>query len=103
MKKVAEKVKMGLDDLKSFAQVYEDRYMNKRIRGKMMKLDPIIIQEPRKEIRTRKTQSSFKIRCESNNFIHIFIRTVVAQGRTPLNHRFQRKETLTNKGFQVRF
>jgi hypothetical protein len=27
----------------------------------------------------------------------------VAQGRTPLNHRFQRKETLTNKGFQVRF
>ena len=51
MKKVAEKVKMGLDAQKSFAQMYEDRHMNKRIRRKMMKLDPIIIQESRKEIR----------------------------------------------------
>ena len=48
MKKVAEKVEMGLDDQKSFAQMYEDRYMNKRIGGEMMKLDPIIIQESRK-------------------------------------------------------
>ena len=55
MKEVAKKLKMGLDAQKSFAQVYEDRKMNKIIGGKMMKLDPIIIQEPRKEIRTRKT------------------------------------------------
>ena len=48
-------IKMGLDAQISFAQMYEDRKMNKEIRGKMMKLDPIIIQEPRKEIRTRKT------------------------------------------------
>jgi len=43
MKKVAEKVEMGLDAQKSFAQMYEDRCMNKRNGGKMMKLDPIII------------------------------------------------------------
>jgi hypothetical protein len=55
MKKVAEKVEMGFDAQKSFAQMYEDRYMNKRVGGEMMKLDPIIIQEPRKEIRARKT------------------------------------------------
>ena len=48
MKMVAEKVEMGLDAQKSFAQVYEDRNMNKGIVGKMMKLDPVIIQEPRK-------------------------------------------------------
>ena len=48
-------VEMGLDAQKSFAQMYEDRYMNKRVGGEMMKLDPIIIQEPRKEIRARKT------------------------------------------------
>ena len=36
--------------------MYEDRYMNKRIGGKMMKLDPIIIQEDRNEIRAGKTQ-----------------------------------------------
>jgi len=75
VKEVAKKIKMGLDAQISFAQLYEDKKMNKEIRGKMMKLDPIIIQEPRKEIRTRKTQSSFKIRCESNNFICIFIPT----------------------------
>ena len=51
MKKVAEKVEMGLDAQKSFAQVYEDGKMNKRIGGEMMKLDPVVIQEPRKEIR----------------------------------------------------
>jgi len=50
MKKVVEKVEMVIDAQKSFAQVYEDRYMNKRIRGKMMKLDPIIIQESRKKL-----------------------------------------------------
>ena len=56
MKKVTEKVEMGLDAQKSFAQMYEDKYMNKRIGGKMMKLDPIIIQEDRNEIRAGKTQ-----------------------------------------------
>jgi len=55
MEKVVEKIKMGLDAQKSFAQMYEDRYMNKRVGGEMTKLDPIIIQEPRKEIRARKT------------------------------------------------
>ena len=58
MKEVAKKLKMGLDAQKSFAQVYEDRKMNKIIGGKMMKLDPIIIQEPRKEIGTREPVGS---------------------------------------------
>jgi hypothetical protein len=43
MKKVAEKVEMGLDAKKSFAQMYKDKCMNKIIGGKMIKLDPIII------------------------------------------------------------
>ena len=43
MKKVAEKVKMGLDAQKSFAQMHEDRKMNKGIGGKMMKLDSVEI------------------------------------------------------------
>ena len=77
MKKMAEKVEMGLDAQKSFAQVYEDRYMNKRIGGKMMKLDPIIIQESRKEIRAVETQPSLKIWKKSNNLARIFIRTGV--------------------------
>ena len=62
MEDVMEKLKMGLDAQKNFAQVYEDGMMNKRIGGKMMKLDPVIIQESRKEIRARKPQSSFKTR-----------------------------------------
>ena len=40
---------MGLDAQKSFAQMYEDRKMNKRFVGQMVKLDPIIGQEPSKE------------------------------------------------------
>ena len=86
MKKVAEKVEMGLDAQKSFAQMYEDRYMNKRIGGEMMKLDPIIIQESRKEIRAGNTQSSFKIWKKSNNLARIFIRTGVAKCWTSLDH-----------------
>ena len=78
MKKVVEKVEMGLDAQKSFTQVYEDRYMNKRIGGKMMKLDPIIIQESRKEIRAGETQSSLKIWKKSNNLTRIFIWTGVS-------------------------
>ena len=77
MKKVVEKINMGLGAQKSFAQMYEDRNMNKRVRGEMMKLDSVIIQETRKQIRARKTQPSLKIRKKSNNLARIFIRTVV--------------------------
>ena len=62
---------MGLDAQKSFAQIYEDGNVNKGIG--VMKLDPVIAQEPRKEKRTREPQSPFQIRCKSNNFPRIFI------------------------------
>ena len=88
MKKVAEKIEMGLDAQKRFAQMYEDRHMHKRIGGKMVKLDLIIIQEYRKEIRAGKTQPSLKIWNKSNNLARIFIRMVVAQSKTPLDYRF---------------
>ena len=55
MEKKSKVFEMGLDAQKSFAQMYKDRYVNKRVWGEMMKLDPIVIQEPRKEIRARKT------------------------------------------------
>ena len=50
MEKIAEKLEIGLDAKKSLAQMYEDRKMNKQVGGKMMKLDPVIVLEPRKEI-----------------------------------------------------
>ena len=78
MEKVVEKIKMGLDAQKSFAQMYEDRNMNKRVRGEMMKLYLVIVQETRKEIRARKIQSSLKIRKKSNNLARILIPTGVA-------------------------
>ena len=40
---------MGLDAQKSFAQMHEDRHMNKGIGGQMVKLDPVVAQEPREE------------------------------------------------------
>jgi len=82
--------------------MYEDGNMNKRIRGKMMKLDPIIIEEPRKETRTRKPQSSFKIRSKSDNLARIFIRTILTQSGMPLDYRFRRQKTRRNEGIQVR-
>ena len=78
MEKESEEFKMGLDAQKSFAQIYEDRNMNKRVRGEMMKLYLVIVQETRKEIRARKIQSSLKIRKKSNNLARILIRTDVA-------------------------
>ena len=77
MKKVAEKIEMGLDAQKCLAQMYEDRHMDKRIGGKMVKLDPIIIQKSRKEIRAGKTQPSLKIRNKSIDLARIFVRTGV--------------------------
>ena len=61
MEKESEKLKMGLDAQESFAQMHEDRNMNKGIWGQMMQLDPVVAQEPRKERRTRKPQSSFQV------------------------------------------
>ena len=49
MEKKSKELKMGLDAQKSFAQVHEDRKVNKEIGGQMMKLDPVVTQEPRKE------------------------------------------------------
>ena len=60
MEKESEKLKMGLDAQESFAQMHEDRNMNKGIGGQMMQLDPVVVQESRKERRTRKPQSPFQ-------------------------------------------
>ena len=102
MEQMAEKLKMGLDAHKSFAQVYEDGKMNKEIRGEMMQLDYVVVQKPREEIRARKTQSPFKM-SKRNDFARIFIWMIMAQGRTPLNHISRVQKTLFYKGFQVRF
>ena len=102
MEKKTKELKMGLDAQKSFAQMYDDRMMNKRIGGKMVKLDPAIVQEPKKEISARKPQSPFKIRGESHNLTRIFIQPILSQGRAPLDHRFRRQKTRRNERFQVR-
>ena len=86
MKKMAKNVEMGLDAQESFAQMYKDGNMNKRVWGEMMKLDPVVIQESRKEIRERNSQSSLKIRGKSYDFANIFIRTIFTQGMTPLDY-----------------
>ena len=88
MKKVAEKIEMGLDPQKSFAQMHEDRHMYKRIWGKMVKLDSIIIQESRKEIRAGKTQPSLKMWDKSNNLARILKRTGITKCGTPLDYWF---------------
>ena len=49
MEKVAEEFKMRLDAQKSFAQMHEDRNVDKGIGGQMVKLDPVGAQEPREE------------------------------------------------------
>ena len=77
---------MGLDAQKSFAQMYQDRYMNQRIGGKVMKLDSIIIQKSRKEIRAGKTQPSLKVWIKSNNLARIFVRMGVTKCWTPLDY-----------------
>ena len=82
--------------------MYQDRYMNQRIGGKVMKLDSIIIQKSRKEIRAGKIKPPLKIRNKSNDLARIFIRTGVTKRGTPLDYRFRSQETLFYKGFQVR-
>jgi len=89
-----EEFKMGLDAQESFAQMHKDRNMNKGIRGQMMQLDPVVAQEPRKESRARKPQSSFQERGESNDFPRIFIRMISPQGRTPLDNRSGSQKSL---------
>ena len=78
MEKKSKELKIGLDAQKSFAQMHEYRNMNNEIGGQVVKLDPIVTQEPREENQKRELQSPFKIRGESYNFIHIFIRTIIS-------------------------
>ena len=54
MEKKSKQFEMGLDAQKSFAQMHKDRNMNEEIGGQMMKLDPIVAQESRKERRAWK-------------------------------------------------
>jgi len=61
MKKKAKELKMGLDAQESFAQIQEDRNMNKGIGGQKMQLDTVVAQESRKERRARKPQSAFQV------------------------------------------
>jgi len=82
---------MGLDAQKSFAQMCEDRNMDKGIGSQVVKLDPIVMQEPREEIRTREPQSLFKIESKSYDFARIFIWTIFTQDRMPLDDGFLRK------------
>ena len=86
MENVTEKFEMVLDAQKRFAQMYEDRHMHKRIGSKMVKLDPIIIQKSRKEIRAGKTKPPLKIRNKSNDLARIFVRTGVSKCWTPLDY-----------------
>ena len=94
MEKVTEKFEMGLDAQKRFAQMYKDRHMHKSIGSKMVKLDPIIIQKSRKEIRAGKTKPLLKIWNKSNDLARIFIRTGVPKRGTPLDYGFRSQETL---------
>ena len=94
MEKVTEKFEMGLDAQKRFAQMYKDRHVHKRIGSKMVKLDPIIIQKSRKEIRAGKTKPPLKIRNKCNDLARIFVRMGVTKGGTPSDYRFRSQETL---------
>ena len=96
MEKESKEFKMGLDAQKSFAQMHEDRNVNQGIGGQVMKLDPVVAQESREEKRTRKPQSPFQIRCESNDFASILIQTILTQGRTPLDDGILRQKTSRN-------
>ena len=96
MEKIAEKLKMGLNAQKSFAQMHEDRNVNKEIGGQVMKLDPVVAQEPKEEKRTREPQSPFQIWSKSDDFARIFIRTILSQGRMPLDDGFLRQKTSKN-------
>ena len=87
---------MGLNAQKSFTQMHEDGNVNKGIGGQVMKLDPVVAQDPKEEKRTRKPQSPFQIRNKSNNFARIFIRMILAQGRMPLDDGFLWLKTIRN-------
>jgi len=99
MEKKAEELKMGLDAQKSFAQMYENRKMNKRIWGQVVELDPVVRQEPKEKTRTWEPQFPFKIRGKTNNFARIFIRTVLTKAGTPLDHGFRWQKPSRNEGF----
>ena len=49
MEKKSKELKIGLDAQKSFAQMHEYRNMNNEIGGQVVKLDPIVTQEPKEE------------------------------------------------------
>ena len=89
---------MGLDAQKSFAQMYEDGNTQDRVGKQVMQLNPIVVQKTREEIRARDSKLALKIGRESDDFARIFIRTTLAQGRTPLDHRSRMQKTFIYKG-----
>ena len=96
MEKESKEFKMGLDAQKSFAQMHEDRNVNKGIGGQIVELDPIVAREPREEKQTRKPQSRLKIRCKSNNFPRTLIQMILTQSRTTWDNRSGNQKTNQN-------
>ena len=96
MEKESKEFKMGLDAQKSFAQMHENGNVNKGLGGQVMKLDPVVAQEPIEEKRIRKPQSPFQIRNKRNDFARILIRTILIQGRMPWDDGFVCQKTSRN-------
>jgi len=96
VEKELKEFEMGLDARKSFAQMHEDGNVNKGIGDQVMKVDIVVVQEPREDKRTRKPLSPFQIRDKRNDFARILIRTILTQGRTPLDDEFVRQKTSRN-------
>jgi hypothetical protein len=64
----------------------KDGNVENRIGVEMMELDSIVEEKAMKEIRYRKGQSTLNKILKKNNFLSLFIWSLVTSGRAPLDY-----------------
>ena len=95
---------MGINPKKCLTQLDKNSYMQDRVRGQMMKLNPPEEKKTTQEVANRNGKAPLNKSFEKNNFRSFFKRPPMTPGRLPLNQSPGLQEMAANKrrdrGFQ---
>ena len=97
MEKMLEKIKIGFDPQKGFANMYKNRNMKDGIGGQMMNLNPLVMQKTSKEVRNREPEATKNMGVRNNGFILPFMWKRFSNRFPPMDYFLRLKKILLYK------
>src|SRR6185437_10207114 len=78
MEEVLKKIEVGFDPQKGFTKMNKNQDVKDRIRGQVMHLNPLVMQETSEEIRGGDSETVQNMRLENNCFIRFLMRNRIS-------------------------